>query len=295
MFLTPFMLGVVLFLKTDGASEYGISVLAHPDRQQGEKKGSLSSNKLLLTVSMLQKSGKPSFVRSTTKHPAATGKALECLLQQQQKRQIYTTPLQQKKDLAAQFQRARSHSDSLTMKRISVPFEMKMLQLKLKNSLHGPTVNSSIPAPCIVRLKTCSASLQGKKVHGAHSKGTSLPEDRVQHSGTDCTASEQIKSTCVMIPQMKNEAVCRGKKPFCPYAADPSQADSGFRLLTGQQKEARAAAAVAQCQANQAKLVEDHQRARKKAWLRKAKGLPTVSFTKEGKIFAPELGHNTFI
>ncbi|XP_042739697.1 CMT1A duplicated region transcript 1 protein [Lagopus leucura] len=279
----------------DGASEYGTSVLAHPDRQQGEKKGSLSSNKLLLTVSMLQKSGKPSFVRSSTKHPAATGKALECLLQQQQKRQIYTTPLQQKKDLAAQFQRARSHSDSLTMKRSSVPFETKMLQLKLKNSLHGPTVNSSIPAPCIVRLKTCGASLQGKKVHGAHSKGTSLPEDRVQHSGTDRTASEQIKSTRVMIPQMKNEAVCRGKKPFCPHAADPSQADSGFRLLTGQQKEARAAAAVAQCQAKQAKLVEDHQRARKKAWLRKAKGLPTVSFTKEGKIFAPELGHNTFI
>ncbi|XP_031455039.1 CMT1A duplicated region transcript 1 protein [Phasianus colchicus] len=279
----------------DGTSEYGTSVLAHPDRQREEKKGSMSSDKFLLTISMLQKSSKPSFVRSTTKHPAATGKALECLLQQQQKRRIYTTPLQQKKELTAQIQRARSHSDSLTMKRISVPFETKMLQLKLKNSLHGPNVNSSIPAPCIVRLKTCSALPQGKKVHGAHSQGTSLPEDRVQHSGTHRTASERINSTHAMIPQMKNESVCRGKKPFCPYAADPSEADSEFRLLTGQQKEACAAAAVAQCQANQAKLKEDHQRARKKAWLRKTKGLPTVSFTKEGKIFAPELGLNTFI
>ena len=114
MSLTPFMLSVVLFLKTDGASEYGTSVLAHPDRQQEEKKGSLSSYKFLLTVSMLQKSGKPSFVRSITKHSSATEKALECLLQQQQKRQIYITSLQQKKDLMAQFQRARSYSDSLT-------------------------------------------------------------------------------------------------------------------------------------------------------------------------------------
>lgn len=293
MSLTPFMLSVVLFLKTDGASEYGTSLLAHPDRHQEEKKGSLSSYKFLLTVSMLQKSGKPSFVRSITKHSSATEKALECLLQQQQKRQIYITSLQQKKDLMAQLQRARSYSDSLTMKRISVPFETKMLQLKLKNSLHGPTVNSSIPAPCIVRLKTCGALLQGKKAHGARSKGTSLPADRVQHSSR-CTASERIKSTRAMIPQMKKEAVCRGKKTFCPFAADPSQADSGFRLLTGQQEEARAAAAVTQCQANQAKLL-DHERARKKAWLRKTKGLPTVSFTKEGKIVAPELGLNTFI
>ncbi|NXK49074.1 FBW10 protein, partial [Chauna torquata] len=268
--------------------------------QREKKKGSyypVSSYKFLLTVNMLQKSCKSSLVRSSTKHPTATRKAREPPLRHQrhlEKRQIHVTPLQHKKDQAAQLPRARSHSDSLTMKRISAPFETKMLQLKLKNSLHGPTVSSSIPGPCIVRPKTRGGLLREKKAHGAHGKVTPLPEEGVQ-LGSHCTTSELIKSTCAMIARMKNEAVYRGKKPFCPYAADPSQTDSGFRLLTGKQEEALEAATIAQHQARQAKLLEDHKKARKKAWLRKTRGLPTDSFTKEGKIAAPELGLNTFI
>ncbi|NXC46712.1 FBW10 protein, partial [Penelope pileata] len=297
MSLAPIMLSAVLFLKTDGTSDYGTSVPAHPDRQQ--EKGlrcALSHYKFLLTVSMLQKSCKPSFVRPTTKHPAATGKAWEPPLHQQrhpEKRQIHTTSLQHKKDQLARLQHARSRSDSLAMKRFSVPFETNMLQLKLKNSLHGPTVSSSIPAPCIVRPKICGGFPQ-KKAPGGHSEATSLPEDEVPHSG-HYTTSELIQSTRAMIAQVKNGAVCRGKKPFCPYAAHPSQTDSEFRLLTGKQKEACDAAAAAQCQANQGKLLEDHQTARKKAWLRKTKGLPTEYFTKEGRVVAPELGFNAFL
>ncbi|XP_010076087.1 PREDICTED: F-box/WD repeat-containing protein 10-like, partial [Pterocles gutturalis] len=80
-----------------------------------------------------------------------------------------------------------------------------------------------------------------------------------------------------------------------PVSSNPSQSDSGFRLQTGKQKEVDEAAAVAQHQAQQAKLREDQQRACRKAWLRKVKGLPVDSFTKEGRIPAPELGLNTFI
>ncbi|XP_009461583.1 PREDICTED: F-box/WD repeat-containing protein 10-like [Nipponia nippon] len=158
--------------------------------------------------------------------------------------QLYKTPLQHKKDQTVQLQRARTHSDSLTMKKISIPFETKMLQLKLKNSLHGPTVKSSIPAPSVVRPKTCCGLLREKEAHSGH---------------------------------------------------DPSRSDGGLRLLTGKQREVQEAATAAQHQAHQAKLGEDQQRARKKAWLRKIKGLPIDSFTKEGKIAAPELGLNTFI
>ncbi|KAM6297488.1 F-box and WD repeat domain containing protein 10B [Aegotheles albertisi] len=147
------------------------------------------------------------------------------------------------RDQAVQIQRARLHSDSLTVKRISVPFEIKMLQLKVKNSLHGPTVNSSIPAPSVVRPKTCGL-LQEKRGHSGH---------------------------------------------------DPSQSDSGLVFLTGKQKELHEAAAIAQHRAHQAKLTEDQQRASKRAWLRKMKGLPVDSFTGEGKTPAPELGHNVFI
>ncbi|XP_009877376.1 PREDICTED: F-box/WD repeat-containing protein 10-like, partial [Apaloderma vittatum] len=146
-------------------------------------------------------------------------------------------------DQAVQLQQVSLYSDSLTMKRISVPFETKMLRFKLKNSLHGPAVNSSIPAPAVMRPKTCG-----------------LPRQKEAGGGRD-----------------------------------PSRGDSRFKLLMGKWKEEYEAAPAAQYWAHQVKLREDQQKARKKAWLRKSKGLPTDSFTEEGKTPAPELGFNTFI
>ncbi|NXV22667.1 FBW10 protein, partial [Cepphus grylle] len=258
----------------------------------------MSPDKFFLVVSMLQKAWKAAHICSSVRDTVKVREAWEPPREHQQHRpekvQLYKTPLQHKKDQAVQLQRARLHSDSLTMKRISTPFETKMLQLKLKNSLHGPTVNSSIPAPSVVRPKTCGFS-QEKKAHGGHGKIIPLPEDGVQLIHPFTASSDLIKSMHVMIAQMKKDVVSRRIKPFCPYAADPSLSDSRFRLLTGKQKAAYEAAAIAQDEEQQTKLTEDQQRARKKAWLRKVKGLPVGSFTGEGKIAAPELGFNTFI
>ncbi|KAM7089279.1 F-box/WD repeat-containing protein 10-like [Ciconia maguari] len=287
---------------TGGKSEHGPSLYApaHPDRaedtlQHEKRRGPgcpMTPDKFLLTVSMLQNACKAAPVSSSIKHTAKVGEHQQ---HHPEKVQIYKTPLQHKKDQAVQLQRVRLHSDSLTMKKISIPFETKMLQLKLKNSLHGPTVNSSIPAPSVVRPKSCCGWLREKKAHSGHGKAIPLTEDGVQLIDPFTASSELIKSTRVVTAQMKNEAVFRRKKPFCPYAVDPSCSDSGFTLLTGKQKEVYEAATIAQCQAHQRKLIEDEQRACKKAWLRKIKGLPIDSFTGEGKIAAPELGLNTFI
>uniref|UniRef100_A0A663NE18 Uncharacterized protein n=1 Tax=Athene cunicularia TaxID=194338 RepID=A0A663NE18_ATHCN len=259
----------------------------------------VSPDKFLLTISMLQNACKAAPVSSSTEHTAKVGEAWEPPWEPQQCHpetvQIYTNPLQHRKDQTVQLQRVRSHSGSLTMKRISIPFETKLLQLKLKNSLHGPTVNSSIPAPSLVRPKTCCGLLQERKAHSGHSKVIPLPQDNIQFINPFTASSELIKSARVRIEQIKKEAVSRRKKPFCPCAAVPSQNDSGFRLLTGKEKEAYEAATVAQYQAHKTKLAEDQQKACKKAWLRKIKGLPIDSFTEEGKTAAPELGFNTFI
>ncbi|KAM9281785.1 F-box/WD repeat-containing protein 10-like [Morus bassanus] len=292
---------------TDGKSECGPSLCApeRPDRaeatlQHEKRRGPscpMSPDKFLLMVSTLQNTRKAVPVSSSIKHTAKVREAWEPPWEHQQhhpgKVPTYKTPLQHKKDQTVQLQYMRSCSDSLTVKRISIPFETKMLQLKLKNSLHGPTVNSSIPAPSIVHPKTCGL-LREKKAHSGHDKVILLPEDGIQLIDPFTASSELIRSTHVMIAQMKNEAVSR-RKPFCPYAADPSRSDSGFRLLTGKQKEVYEAATVAQYQAHQTKLLEDQQRARKRAWLRKIKGLPIDSFTGEGKTAAPELGLNAFI
>ncbi|KFW06932.1 F-box/WD repeat-containing protein 10, partial [Eurypyga helias] len=291
--------------RLDGRSEHGPSlhVPAYPDRaeatsQQEKRRGSscpMSPDKHLLPVSMLQNACKSAPVSSRIKHTAKIREAWEHQQHCPGKVQVYKTPLQHKKDQTDQLQRVKLHSDSLTMKRISVPFERKMLQLKMKNSLHGPTVPSSIPAPSVVRPKTCRGLLQEKQAHGGHGKANPPTEDGVQLIDPFTASSELIRSTRTMIAQTKNEAVSRRKKLFCPYAADPSCSDSGFRLLTGKQKEAYEAAVVAQHQAHQAQSMEDQQRARKKAWLRKIKGLPVDSFTGEGKIAAPELGLKEFI
>ncbi|KAM6050232.1 F-box/WD repeat-containing protein 10-like [Theristicus caerulescens] len=293
----------------DGESEHGPSlhVPAHPDRaeaalQHEKRRGPscpMSPDKFFLTISTLQNACKSAPVSPSIKHAAEVREAWESPREHQQHRpkkvQLYKTPLQHKKDQRVQLQCARMHSDSLTMKRISIPFETKMLQLKLKKSLHGPAVKSSIPAPSVVRPKTCCGLLREKEAHSGHGKAIPLPEDGVQLIDPFTASSELIKSPHVVIAQMKNEAVSRSKKPFCPYAADPSRSDGGLRLLTGKQREVQEAAAAAQHQAHQAKLREDQQRARKKAWLRKIKGLPIDYFTEEGKIAAPELGLNVFI
>ncbi|NXN50979.1 FBW10 protein, partial [Rynchops niger] len=258
----------------------------------------MSPDKFFLVVSMLQKACKAANICSSVKDTMKVREAWETPREHQQRRpekvQLYKAPLQHKQDQAVHLQRVRLHSDSLTMKSISTPFETKMLQLKLQNSLHGPTVNSSIPAPSVVRPKTCGFSGE-KKAHGGHGKVIPLPEDGVPLINPFTASSDLISSMHAMIAQMKKDVVSRRIKPFCPYAADPSPSDSGFRLLTGKQRAAYEAAAVAQDEEQQAKLTEDQQRACKKAWLRKVKGLPVKSFTGEGKIAAPELGFNVFI
>ncbi|NXO70375.1 FBW10 protein, partial [Phainopepla nitens] len=246
----------------------------------------MSPDKFLLTIGFLQSCCKPAPASPSPELPA---KAKEAQQQCPGKVPTSKTPLQHKEEQAAQLQRARLHSNSLTMTKIFTPFETKMLQLRLKHSLHSPTVKSSIPTPCLVRPKFCG-SLRGMKTPSGHGKHTPGPKDGDQLIDL-CTASwELIQPTPGTAAQMRNEAP-RRIKPFCPYG---SCRDSGFRLLTADQ-EVHEAAVAAQHQAQQAKPMEDKERARRKAWLRKIKGLPVDSFTGERKTPAPELGHNTFI
>ncbi|NWV07767.1 FBW10 protein, partial [Ptilonorhynchus violaceus] len=253
----------------------------------------MAPDKFLLRISSLQSSCKPAPVSSGIGHSAKAREGWECPWEHQPgKVPTSKTPLQHKKDQAAQLQRARLHSDSLAMKTIPTPFETKMLRLRLQNSLHSPAVESSIPAPCLVRPRFC-ASLREKKTPSGHREDIPILKDGDQLVDL-CTASaEVIQPTRGTTPRVERE-VARGIKPFCPCAAAPSRRDSGFRLLTAEQEE-REAALAAQRQAQQEKPVEGEERARRKAWLRKMRGLPVDSFTGERKTPAPELGHNAFI
>uniref|UniRef100_A0A8C3NT07 Uncharacterized protein n=1 Tax=Cyanoderma ruficeps TaxID=181631 RepID=A0A8C3NT07_9PASS len=247
----------------------------------------MSPDKFLLTLGTLQSSCRPA---PGSPSPQLSVRARGAQQQHPGKVPMSRTRLQHQEEQAAQLQRARLHSHSLAMTRISTPFETKMLRLRLQNSLHGPAVKSSIPAPCVVRPKFCG-SLGEKKTPSGHGKDTAGPKDG--HQLIDLcviSASLELGQPTPGTAAQSNEAP-RRIKPFCPSS---SRRDSGFRLLTAEQ-EVWEAAVAAQHQAQQAKPTEDKERARRKAWLRKTRGLPVDSFTGEKKTPAPELGHNTFI
>ncbi|XP_066056961.1 F-box and WD repeat domain containing protein 10B [Chamaea fasciata] len=246
----------------------------------------MSPDKLLPTISTLQGScraavGSPSPELPVTArgeqqpHP---GKVLmsQRLLQQQQE-----------EEQAAQLQRAGLHSPSLAMTTISAPFESKTLRLRLRSSLHGPAVKSSIPAPCLVRPRLCGSLGERKALRG-HGKGTAGPKDGGQLIDI-CAISASLE-----LVQPAPGAAAQGTE--APGGINPSSSrrDSGFRLLAAEQ-ELQEAALAAQHQAQQAKPTADKERVRRKAWLRKSRGLPVDAFTGEKKTPAPELGHDTFI
>ncbi|XP_041265371.1 F-box/WD repeat-containing protein 10-like [Onychostruthus taczanowskii] len=251
---------------------------------QRDPRSPLSPDKFLLTIGRLQSFCKPAAASRSPSLLSAKGRAA-----QQQRPGEGSTALQHREERAAQLQRARLHSRSLTATKISTPFGSKTLRLRLESSLHSPALKSSIPAARVVSPKFCG-SLGERKTPGGHGKDTPGPTHWDQLIDLCTASSELIQATPGTAAEMRNGAA-RRIKPSCPVA---SRRDSGLRLLTAEQ-EVREAALAAQHQAQQAKPTEDKDRARRKAWLRKMKGLPVDYFTGERKTPAPELGHNTFI
>ncbi|XP_021394734.3 F-box/WD repeat-containing protein 10 [Lonchura striata] len=249
----------------------------HPSR-------AMTPDKFLLTIGTLQSSCKPApGSRSPSLLSAKAGAA--------RRRRPGEVPaseaaLQRREQQAAQLQHARLHSRSLTVTKSSAPFQTKTLRLRLKNSLHSPTLRSSIPAPCVVRPKPCGSPGE-RKTPGGRGKDTPGPKDGARLIDVWRASSELIQPTAGTAAELRNEAP-RRTKPSCPYS---SRRDSELRLRPAELCEA----AAAQHHAQQAGPTEDKGRARRKAWLRKMKGLPVDSFTGERKTLAPELGHNAFI
>ncbi|XP_044838533.1 CMT1A duplicated region transcript 1 protein isoform X2 [Mauremys mutica] len=258
----------------------------------------ISPDQILLTVSTLQHAYKPDQVSSNMIHHAKIRDVWGPRLRPQErpkKMLSYKIPKQEKKDQSTQLRHIKSASGSLSMKRISTPFETKRLQLNLKNSLHGSAVHSFIPSPVIVRSKSCCSLPEEKKVHTGHGRATSLSEGGAQLIGHLTSSSESIKLTRMMIAQTKIEAGPRRESPLFLQTANPYRINSGFRLLTVKQMKMYEEATAVEYQAHQTKRIADQQKECRKAWLKKIKGLPIDNFTKEGKIAAPELGLNVYV
>ncbi|KAJ6660463.1 hypothetical protein lerEdw1_017887 [Lerista edwardsae] len=199
---------------------------------------------------------------------------------------------QQKIDPATQLKQLKAATNTAGIERISTPYETKTLQLNLKNSLLGDSVQSFIPMPTLTRSKSCS-SLSGEKK--AQAKLPSPPPEGKQVIGYFTTSMESLKVPRMKIAQPDTELISRRPRIVFAHNPNPYRLNTGFRLLTTKQMKEYEEAKISEYQAKKTEVIANRQKECKNAWLRKIKGLPIDDFTKEGKVSAPELGHNVFI
>lgn len=200
---------------------------------------------------------------------------------------------QQKMDPATQLKQLKAATSTVGIERISTSYETKTLQLNLKNSLIGDNVQSFIPMPTLTRSKSCS-SLSGEKKTQA--KMPSPPPGGKQVIGYFTSSNESLKVPRMKIAQPDTELISR-RRPRLIFAHNPNpyRLNTGFRLLTTKQMKEYEEAKISEYQAKKTEVIANRQKECKNAWLRKIKGLSIDDFTKEGKVSAPELGHNVFI
>ncbi|XP_057570535.1 F-box and WD repeat domain containing protein 10B [Hippopotamus amphibius kiboko] len=184
--------------------------------------------------------------------------------------------------------RLRFSNPPTEVKQTSIPLEIQKLQPNLKNSVHSPRVQSTIPQPVLI-CPRFSGSLKGED------RATSLTEG-VARSFSPLTSTQVIKPNRMLAPPMGRMAQAASKdRPRFYTALDPFRVNTEFMLLTVKEEKEYGEARMRAFQAVKPARVVDPEKARRAAWVRKIKGLPIDSFMKQGKIAAPELGQDVFI
>ncbi|XP_054111863.1 F-box/WD repeat-containing protein 10 isoform X3 [Callithrix jacchus] len=184
--------------------------------------------------------------------------------------------------------RLRFSNPPIDVKQTSIPLEIRKLQPNLKNSLHSPRVQSTIPQPMIICSRFSGSLKGGDQV-------TSSIERAVGSTGP-LTSMQVIKPNRMLAPQMGTATLSLKKERPCMYTAlDPLRVNTEFMLLTVKEEKEYQEAKMKEYQARESTGVVDPEKARKAAWIRKIKGLPIDNFMKRGKTAAPELGQNVFI
>nr|XP_006635506.1 PREDICTED: CMT1A duplicated region transcript 1 protein isoform X1 [Lepisosteus oculatus] len=189
--------------------------------------------------------------------------------------------------------------------KIYTPLVSKGLDLKLRHSLHGHSVRSSLPRPAVVRPQTGT----GPGEAGALETGRRRPQTSgsagARQAGSLSATAERgaprmqrmLLGTPCSSPQrhVRFEQCPAESGPSKHYPVDPFREHSGFRLQTFTQRQQSQQNQARQHEAALSQEASDRDKQSKRAWLMKVKGLPIGDFLKEGQVFAPELGHDSYI
>ncbi|XP_069808291.1 F-box and WD repeat domain containing protein 10B-like [Dendropsophus ebraccatus] len=257
----------------------------------------MSPNQILLKVSTIQNLQKADIVGSNMEFNSRIRDKWGVTLSGHEKKTFISPSLpmeSQNIDPLNLLQKVKSSAVPVDMRTVLTVFEVRKVGLKMRESLHGPEIRSTIPCPTIIRPRTSCNSQRKEKRNVYHRRSTSALEAGVKQIGL-YTSPETVRPTRMIMGQNIEINIPKRKAPDPVVTADPYRERSGFRLLTVKQlKEFQAEKTSLQKEADAhvqtAKNIES-----RKAWLRKIKGKSIDDFTKAGKIAAPEFGPDVFL
>ncbi|XP_025719935.2 F-box and WD repeat domain containing protein 10B isoform X2 [Callorhinus ursinus] len=184
--------------------------------------------------------------------------------------------------------RLRWSNPPIDVTQTSIPLETQKLQPNLKNSLHSPRVQSTIPQPAII----CPRFAVALKGEGQETGSI----NRTVRPCSPLTSLQVIKPNRMLAPPVdRRTKSVKKERPRFYTTLDPFRMNTKFMLLTVKEEKEYGEAKMKEFQARKPSEVVNPEKARRAAWIRKIKGLPIDHFMKQGKTAAPELGQNVFI
>nr|XP_025719934.1 CMT1A duplicated region transcript 1 protein isoform X1 [Callorhinus ursinus] len=184
--------------------------------------------------------------------------------------------------------RLRWSNPPIDVTQTSIPLETQKLQPNLKNSLHSPRVQSTIPQPAII----CPRFAVALKDEGQETGSI----NRTVRPCSPLTSLQVIKPNRMLAPPVdRRTKSVKKERPRFYTTLDPFRMNTKFMLLTVKEEKEYGEAKMKEFQARKPSEVVNPEKARRAAWIRKIKGLPIDHFMKQGKTAAPELGQNVFI
>ncbi|KAM8945695.1 LOW QUALITY PROTEIN: F-box and WD repeat domain containing protein 10B-like [Pelodytes ibericus] len=210
----------------------------------------------------------------------------------EQKREVPHHPSTEhtNKDPVKYLQDLKNSAVPAEVKTFMTPFEIRKLKLKMIESLHGSEVRSSIPSPTIIRPKTNSSFWETMR-NPAKFRRSATAESSQQQLRTSCELIQPLR----MIMGQSNKTPDIINRPQEVVKANPFREKCGFLIRTVTQQKEYEAEKMSLYNKTQAHVQANKNKESKNAWLMKIKGKNIEKFTTEGKIAAPEFGHNVFL
>ncbi|KAM9296142.1 F-box/WD repeat-containing protein 10 [Gastrophryne carolinensis] len=197
-------------------------------------------------------------------------------------------------DISSILEYLRSSAAPVEMRTIMRVFEVKQLSLKMKESLHGSAIQSTIPAPTVLRPQTsCSSGLKPQSP-ALQRRSISATDAGVRRIGL-FTSSESAQTLKMVMGQKKENVAPKRRVTEQIASANPYREKGAFQLLTVKQLKELQEGKMAQEKEVEAMTQATKTKESKKAWLMKIQGKNIDGFTKEGKVAAPELGPDVFL